>query len=270
MILGIDFGSSSIDFVLFDKQKKQTLCSFSFFSDLKNLKKTDLMQFINIEKFPLELISSINVTGCGSRFFSKKFRGIPVKKISEIDAIASGALFFSNCNDFLAVSLGSGTCMVSYKDGKARHVGGSAVGGKTLTGLSKLLLKTNDFLLLEALAGKGKLERIDLMVGDIYPEGIGLLEKNVTAAHFGKISMNPKREDIALALFNLIAQAAAGTAFFAALANKHKKIVFTGKLSESRIIQQIIIERVGVVAKDNEFVFLEQAGIATAIGAALL
>lgn len=270
MILGIDFGSSNIDVVLIKKnQSKPTIVnSISFFSNMQGI---DLNEFINEKKLNISLkeISFINVTGFGAKYFAKKFQGIPVKKVSEIEAIAFGAAFVSNEKDFLAASLGGGTCLVSFHDGKIAHVGGSAVGGKTLLGLGKLLLNIESFEEIASLAEKGRLENIDLLVEDLYPEGIGLLDKKTTAAHFGNIKENHSKEDLAFALFNLVAQSVGGTAAFSALANSHKKIVFTGKLAESKLIQKIIKERISILSSELEFIFPKNAGIATAIGAAL-
>jgi len=77
--------------------------------------------------------------------------------------------------------------------------GGTAVGGGTLLGLSKLLMKTEDVKKIGQLAEKGNLSKIDLSIGDIVGKGIGLLPSNVTACNFGKIK-NARKQDIALGL----------------------------------------------------------------------
>ncbi len=257
MILGIDFGSSTTDFVLM--KDKEVIKSYSIFSDGLDLNKT-------LGKFPLNEIKLIAVTGCGSRKLGTELKGIPVKKVDEIQAIGLGGKFVSNKDRVLVVSLGSGTCMVSV-DKDIKHIGGTAIGGRTLTGLSKLLLNTDDLNEIERLAEKGDLFKVDLTLKEIYPDGIGLLDSRCTAAHFGHLK-NPEKSDLALALFNLIGQSIGSTVGFAAKAEKHENIVFTGKLINLKLIQSIIKLRIGFIGKFN-LIIPENAEIATAIGATL-
>jgi len=255
MILGIDFGSSTTDFVLM--RDKELIKSYSFMSDKLDLNKV-------LEKFPLDEIELIAATGCGARKLGTELKGIPVKKVDEIQAIGLGGKFVSKKDRVLVASLGSGTCMVSV-DKDIRHIGGTAVGGKTLVGLSKLLLNTDNLNEIESLAERGDLSKVDLTLKEIYPDGIGLLDPKCTAAHFGHLK-SPEKSDLALALFNLIAQSIGSTVGFAAKAEKHENIVFTGKLINLKLIQTIIKLRIGFIGKFN-LIVPENAEVATAIGA---
>ncbi len=255
MILGIDLGSSTTDFVLMEN--KELIESCSFMSDKLDLNKV-------LEKFPLKKIELIAATGCGARKLETKLKEIPVKKVDEIQAIGLGGKFVSNKDRLLVASLGSGTCMVSV-DEDIRHIGGTAVGGRTLIGLSKLILNTDNLNEIERLAEKGDLSKVDLTLEDIYPNGIGLLDPKCTAAHFGHLK-NPEKSDLALALFNLVAQDIGATVGFAAKAEKHENIVFTGKVINMKLIQSIIKLRIGFIGEFN-LIVPENAEIATAIGA---
>ncbi len=255
MILGIDFGSSTTDFVLM--RDKELIKSYSFMSDKLDVNKV-------LEKFPLNEIKLIAVTGCGARKLETKLKGIPVKKVDEIQAIGLGGKFVSKKDRVLVVSLGSGTCMVAV-DKNIRHIGGTAVGGKTLIGLSKLLLDTDDLNEIQELAEKGDLSKVDLTLKEIYPDGIGQLDSRCTAAHFGHLK-SPEKADLALALFNLVAQSIGATVGFAAKAEKYKDIVFTGKLINLKLIQMIIKLRIGFIGEFN-LIIPENAEISTAIGA---
>lgn len=255
MILGIDFGSSTTDFVLM--KDKELIKSYSFMSDKLDLNKA-------LEKFPLNEIELIAATGCGAKKLETKLKEVPVKKVDEIQAIGLGGKFVSKKDRVLVASLGSGTCMVSA-DKNIRHIGGTAVGGKTLIGLSKLLLDTDDLNKIERLAEKGDLSKVDLTLEEIYPDGIGLLDPKCTASHFGHLK-NPKKSDLALALFNLIGQSIGSTVGFAAKAENHENIVFTGKLINLKLIQLIIKLRIGFIGKFN-LIIPENTEIATAIGA---
>lgn len=255
MILGIDLGSSTTDFVLMED--KELIKSLSMSSGKLKLKET-------LTKLPLDKIDFIAATGCGAQKLDPTLEGIPVKKVDEIQAIGLGGKFVSNKDRLLVASLGSGTCMVSV-DKDIRHIGGTAVGGKTLIGLSKLILNTDNLNEIERLAEKGDLSKVDLTLEEIYPNGIGLLDSKCTAAHFGHLK-DPEKSDLALALFNLVAQSIGATVGFAAKAEKHENIVFTGKLINMKLIQSIIKLRIGFIGKFN-LIVPENAEIATAIGA---
>jgi type II pantothenate kinase len=255
MILGIDIGSSTTDFVLMENKK--LIKSYSSMSDKFDFNKT-------LEKFPLNEIELIAATGCGSRKLGNKLKGIAVKKVDEIQAIGLGGKFVSKKNRVLVASLGSGTCMVSV-DKDIKHIGGTAVGGKTLIGLSKLLLNTDNLNEIQKLAEKGDISKVDLMLNEIYPDGIGLLDTKCSAAHFGHLK-DPEKSDLALALFNLVSQSIGATVGFAAKSEGHKDIVFTGKLINLKLIQSIVKMRIDFIGKFN-LIIPDNAEIATAIGA---
>jgi type II pantothenate kinase len=257
MILGIDFGSSYTDFVLMKNRK--FIKSLSIPSDKLNLERA-------LKKFPMDKVKSIRITGCYSKKFKKKFGRIDVKEVDEIKAIGIGGKFVSNKKNALVVSVGSGTCIVSVKK-RIKHVAGTAVGGRTFLGLSKLLLNLEDCKEILKLAEKGNLKRVDLMMKEIYPKGIGLLNSKGSAAHFGKIR-NPNKSDLALAIVNMVSQVIGTVSAFAAKSESHKSIVLTGKLVQSKLVQKIIKDRISKFSK-VKIIIPKNAGIATAIGATL-
>jgi pantothenate kinase len=120
---------------------------------------------------------------------------------------------------------------------------------------------------IEALAEKGDLGKVDLTLGKIYPQGIGLLDARATASHFGDLK-DCSREDLALALFNLVGQSIGSVAAFAAKAEGVKEIVFTGKLINSSLFQEIVKDRV-LKLFSVELIVPENAEVATALGATL-
>ncbi len=263
LVLGADLGNSSIDLVLMNERK--IVSSKSFPVQENSFTEKNLLKMF--KKFPLNKVKTINATGSNSRFLKEKFLGLKVIKVNEIQAIAFGAKFVSNSKNFLTVSMGSGTALVSVKGKKFSHIGGTAVGGKTLENLAKLLIQTPNVKELENLALKGDLKRVDLTLQEIYPKGIGLLPKEATASHFGKLR-NPRKQDKALALINLIAQVIGSIAVFAALAYKHKEIVFTGKLISLNLLKKVLFKRIFWLNK-SRFKVPKNAGIATAIGACI-
>lgn len=259
-ILGIDFGSSTTDFIILENKK--------IVYEKQMISKP--MEYIlpELEQKDFKKIDEIHVTGHGAAPFPRYFNGFKVSKIDEIKAIALGTKFFFNKNDFLAASLGSGTCFVSYKKGKIAHVGGTPIGGMTLVGLSKLLFGLDDFKIIERLANNGNLNSVDLELEDIYPQGVGALKKDATASNFGKLK-NPKKEDIALGLFNLVAQGVGTNAYFAAKATKHKEVILSGRLSESTLIKKLIEDKICSSMPEIKFNFTKKASFVTACGAAI-
>ena len=61
-----------------------------------------------------------------------------------------------------------------------------AIGGGTLQGLSRLLLKTHDFRQIAAIAEKGDITRVNLQIGDICNRPLPDLPVHATASLFGK------------------------------------------------------------------------------------
>lgn len=255
MIAGIDFGSSTTDLVVLNKNK--IIFSISF---ANNKNKFSAIRNI-LKRFK---IKNVNVTGVYSSTF--KLSGYRIKKIDEMQAIGKGGLFASGTKNALVVSIGSGTAMVSCKNG-FRHIGGTAIGGRTITGLGKLLLKTDDILKIGKMAQKGNIRNVDLIVGGIYPKGIGLLGKNSSASHFGKLKGYGKN-DLAFALINMAAQAIGTLAVFGAKAYGHKKIIMTGGLTKLETFKKIVKKRVGILS-DIPAEIPKNASVATAVGAAL-
>ncbi len=253
--IGIDSGISTTDFVVMESNE---------------LVFSQIFEEINIQAIK-ELIGKyfpekIVLTGCNAlKIFDELSEFNPVIA-NELECVGNGAEFISKETDFVVANAGSGTAFVDW-NGKATHLGGIGIGGKTLAGIALLSIGTDNWNELEKLAGNGNLKNIDLELGDIYSEELGLLKKDSTVVHFGKAGNNSK-EDIAVGLFNLVSQAIAVGASFACRSIGKKKIVFTGKVSESKIAQKLMKEKVGVLV-DIEFIFPKNSGLATAIGAAL-
>ncbi len=75
--------------------------------------------------------------------------------MNEIEAMAAGALRFSQQKKGVVVNMGTGTTLVYAEEGKQpEHIFGSAVGGGTLLGLGSRLAGTSNYTELLFLAGK--------------------------------------------------------------------------------------------------------------------
>ena len=78
-----------------------------------------------------------------------------------------GGYFAQGKQEFMVVSMGTGTSFVGVKNGVPTHLGGIGIGGGTIIGLSKLILNTDDIDKIQELASTGRVGYIDLRIGDI-------------------------------------------------------------------------------------------------------
>ena len=143
---------------------------------------------------------------------------VPVVKISEVQAIGRGGQAMAGLvgaardeTPLLVASAGSGTALIKAQGDTFAHVSGTAVGGGTMLGLARLLLRTMDPVEIEALAERGDRNGADLSLADVITGPIGSLPADATAVNFGRLGRRSfhgeiSREDLAAALVNLVAQ----------------------------------------------------------------
>ena len=185
----------------------------------------------------------------------------------EFGSLAKGGLYLSGLKSAIVVSCGTGTAVVwARKNKPVVHLGGTGVGGGTLQGLGKLILKTDSVEKIFELAKKGKRIKVDLTVGDILGTGIGLLGPETTAANFGKLKSS-KKADLAQALVNMVGEVIGMTACLAAGKTAEKKIVFCGMVATNKLMQKYIsgvcqmFQLQAIFPKHGEFVTAIGAGI---------
>lgn len=273
MDLSIDFGASTIDVIYWENKivkgliQRKFLCIKSF-ERAEFFGDHDLKSFFKRAEINLKKIEKIFVTGGRSRLYPDKIGGVPLVKISEIEAIGRGGYYMwkadglagakrrglgNSSKPFLVVSMGTGTCMVKVEVGdkgyvKSNHVGGTGVGGGTFMGLSKLLLAEKDPLKLQKLFKNGNKDKVDLSVKDIIGSGIGLVPADATASNLGKLAreVDFSDADLASGIENLIGQTIGILAVFAAKASGSSCILLTGKLTRMKSIVQII-QKIGEI-----------------------
>ncbi|MEM0359931.1 MAG: hypothetical protein QXK06_01160 [Candidatus Diapherotrites archaeon] len=260
MLLGIDLGASTTDFVLMEKHKVLKKKSIETVS----LEKLEIA--IRALNWPLERVKSFCVTGGKSAKCKRILLGKPVKIICEINAIGAGGLFCAKKKKAIVVSLGTGTCIVNASGDQFEHCFGTGVGGGTLLGLSRQLLLLEDLKKVNELAKKGNLEKIDLLVKDIVGKGIGKLPGNATASNFGRSAL-AKKTDVALGIINLVAETNAVVVSLASEKCEQKEIVLTGKLLSVPVFKQRLLSALRLLGK--KAIVPKDYGVATAIGACI-
>ena len=152
----------------------------------------------------------IVATGGGATRLSPEVVGAPVQRVPEFDAWAHGSRCLASRmgldlpERYLLVSVGTGTSILSVDGEDPQRVGGTALGGGTLLGLGRLLLGTQSFAEMVALASRGDRRQVDLLVGDIYSEEAPL-PPEMNAASFGKLASS-RVEDLAHALVAMVGE----------------------------------------------------------------
>ena len=105
-------------------------------------------------------VEKVVLTGVGSAYIDQPLYGLPTAKIDEFLANGLGAQYRLGLDRLLVASMGTGTSFVRVEGERIEHIGGLGIGGGTILGLSKLMLKTSDFRQIVALAEVGSLDGI--------------------------------------------------------------------------------------------------------------
>ena len=222
---------------------------------------------------PTDAIGLLAITGGRSRTLPEAWRGIPLVKVAEPEAIGRGGLALAGLRRALVVSCGTGTAMVlADRDlGTYRHVGGTAVGGGTLVALGHALLGERDPLALAELAAAGDASGVDTTLGEVLGGGVGDLPPEATAVNLGRLAdltEPPAPADLAAGLTAMVAQVVALLAINAARAHDLGQIVATGRLAQLGPVRATF-DAVAELYHRPRFVVPPEGGRATALGAVL-
>ena len=208
-IIGIDIGGSTTKICGFKTKDKTLIAPFYIkASDQVSSVYGAFGKFTSDNNINLSEIKKIQITGVGSTFISGDLYKIPTQIVGEFEALGRGGLYVSNLNEAIVVNMGTGTTIVmAENNGKNLYLGGTGVGGGTLTGLSKMLLNVGTTANIIKLAEDGDLKNIDLRLGDITKKDIipGMPDY-MTASNFGKINDLATKSDIALGILNMVCE----------------------------------------------------------------
>jgi type II pantothenate kinase len=268
MILGLDFGLTNLDGVLVENEKLQR----GWRQDTEGpaiLATID--RLFEVQTIEIQNLSCIGTTGGRHRDLPSVYKGVPVFKIGEAQAVGRGGLALAQLEEALVVSAGTGTSMIAARGKQFQHVTGSAVGGGTLLGLAKLLLGTSDPLEIAKLSAIGNSAGVDSTLQDVLGGGIGHLPQDATAVNLGRLVHleQPKPEDLAAGLVTLVSQVIAVIALNAARAERLEHIVIVGHLVDLEPIRRAIERVWGFYGVERPPIIPEARGSATALGAAL-
>ena len=160
-------------------------------------------KYLHDNKIKLDDVEKIMLTGVGSAYIDENIYGRPTSKAQEFIADGLGARYESKLKRMIVVSMGTGTSLVKCDGNDIRHIGGIGIGGGTLQGLSRIMLKTDDIKQVASLAMNGDISKINLLIGDISAKPLPGLPMNATASLFSNAKTNATREDIAIVLIHM-------------------------------------------------------------------
>ena len=272
-VIGIDVGGSTTKIVGFRIDEKNvsliepqivkandpvtaTYGAFGKFTDENNLKFSD--------------ITKVYMTGVGSSYIRKNLYGLSCERVREFDSIGRGGLYLSGLDEALVVSMGTGTAVVHAKaNGEMKYLGGTGVGGGTLMGLSKLLLKAECVEHIVEYAEEGDLANIDLRIKDITAEDANsALALDLTAANFGNVSDLATKSDVSRGIMNLVFETVGMISIFAARSVGVKDIVLTGGITQLELCRKKF-EEFNTLGYGVVFHIPERSRYSTVIGTAI-
>lgn len=224
-------------------------------------------KYLYDNKIRLDDIEHVMITGVGAAYIDSPIYGLPTDKAEEFMADGLGAWYEIGKREMIVVSMGTGTSLVQCDEKGIRHIGGIALGGGTLTGLSRIMLKTDDINQVVSLAMGGDLSNIDVRIGDISPNALPGLPKHATASLFGNARSNASREDIALGIITTVLQTIGSSCILASLNSGIREYVLIGNLTLLPQCKEVFpaLEKLYKV----RFIIPKYSEFCTAIGAAL-
>ncbi len=266
-ILGIDVGISTTKIV--------GLCDDGKIVSPIRIKATDPVtslygafgKYLHDNDITLDDVSQVMLTGVGAAYIKEDVYGRPTRHVEEFLADGLGAQYETKLDRMLVVSMGTGTSIVQCDEKGIHRIGGLGLGGGTLAGLARIMLKTDDIKQVATLAMQGDLGNIDVQIGDISPNPLPGLPKNATAALFGNARSNAIREDIALGLITTVLQTIGSATILSALNSGIRDFVLIGNLTRLPQCKEVFpgLEKLFKV----KFIIPKHSEFSTAIGAAL-
>ncbi len=266
-VIGIDVGSSTTKIIGLKEGLIQSPMFITAKDPISSLFGA-LGKFMYDNHLQLSDIGRVMITGAGSAYVEPPLYGLPTDKTDEFKADGLGACYGSELQRMIVVSMGTGTSLVQIEGKDIRHIGGIGLGGGTLQGLSRLLLKTDHFKEIAELAKGGDISQINLQIRDISTHPLQGLPLDATASLFAKAQTNAAPADIAIGIIGMVLQAIGSAAILSSLNTGIKDFMLIGnmtKLPQCKVFFPKLEAIYGV-----RFHIPPYAEYRTAIGAALL
>ena len=258
MKLGIDLGSSAAKLVTVESG---VLLETRYLPRI-----TDPNEALETAGLRLDGLEQIALTGLNSEKADKSRLPAPCRTVLETESIARGASAMAGTDQCIVVNIGTGTAFLEVSGEQIRHLGGTGVGGGTLTGFARLLGLAHAAELTD-LALLGDYTKVDLTIGDLY-SGDRDLDPRLTASNLARLTKEASREDLAAGLCNLVLQVIGTVSLFAARGAGKDCVVVTGGAAGSELARKNF-DRFET-CYGLRYLVPEQEKFATAYGAVLL
>lgn len=264
--IGIDIGSSTTKIVAFEKERMLEPMVVRADSQVASLYGA-FGRYLYENGLDLSNVEGVYITGVGSKHVDKPVYGCPTYKIDEFIATGTGGYYLTDKKEVIVVSMGTGSFFVKVTETEMKHLGGVGLGGGTISGLSAIMLNTNDIHEIAEMSRKGNVAEIDLRIGDLAKEKLPGLNLEVTASNFAKADAQSKQEDVAAGIVHLVLENVCQTAILASINTGIKDYLLIGGLTkflECRELAQAFKN-----LWDVEISIPEYSDYATAIGAVI-
>ncbi|HAT61213.1 MAG TPA: type II pantothenate kinase [Prevotella sp.] len=231
IVIGIDVGVSTTKIVGIDENRNVV-------SPIR-IKATDPItslygafgKYLHDNQISLSQVEQVMLTGVGAAYINEPIYGLSTGKAEEFIADGLGARYESQLSRMIVVSMGTGTSIVMCDGEDIHHLGGIGIGGGTLAGLSRIILKTDDMKSIISLALDGDISKINLLIKDISAQPLPGLPMTATASLFSAAKANASREDIAKGLIYMVLQAIGSSTILSAQGTGIKDFVLIGNLT---------------------------------------
>ena len=266
MVIGIDFGISTTKIVGISDGKVVAPMRIKATDPVSSLYGA-FGKYLYDNKIQIPDVEHVMLTGVGAAYITKPVYGLPTDKAGEFIADGLGARHESGKDSIIVVSMGTGTSLIRCAGDSIEHIGGIGIGGGTLQGLARLLLKTDDIRTVSEMAMRGNISNINLRIGDISAKPLPGLPMSAVASLFGNARSDASREDVAIGLIWTVLQSVGQSAVLASIGSSIREYVMIGNLTllpQCRMVFPAIEKLYGV-----KFIIPEYSEFCTAIGAAL-
>ena len=231
VLIGIDVGGSTTKIVGIKEDKIISPMCITAADPVTSLFGA-FGRYIYEQGLQLSDVEHVMLTGVGSAYVNTPLYGLPTTKAAEFQPNGLGARHATDLDRLIVVSLGTGTSFVQIEGEHIFQIGSLAIGGGTLMGLSRMLLRTSNVNELSELAETGDVTRINLQIGDICNTTLSNnLPVHATASLLGKATTNTLPEDIACGLIFTVMQTMGSAAVLAARNTGIKDFFLIGNLT---------------------------------------
>lgn len=267
-VIGIDAGGTLTKLAYINEQNEMAFDIFPS-NDFSKVKTW-------LEKHPH--IEEIGLTGGRTKQLLNVLKTMKsIQYLVEFEATFKGVKYLLTKSGYdienaIISNIGTGTS-IHYMEGYSHiRVGGTGIGGGTLTGLSTIMTGVSDFNEITSNAALGSRENIDLFVKDIFQGMEPPIEGHLTASNFGNVSIlkDTKYEikDLLATIQGLVGEVITTLSIQFAEEKKANEIIYIGStLTNNEHLKEVISNY--TILKKHKPVFLDDCGFTGAIGALL-